>query len=93
MSQKSVEELIAELSAAMLSSKAGIQSDMENHAAYIKGWLSKLKNDKTLILSGSQGAQKAVDRILGVTFEKKEESETTSEVVSENVEETAGCLV
>lgn len=66
----SKEELIAELGASMLCGVAGIDNHtIENSAAYIQSWLNALKNDKTLIVSASQQAQKAVDYILNVKFE------------------------
>ncbi len=72
----SKEELIAELGSAFLAAKAGINQDIENKAAYLNSWLGHLKNDKKLIISASQAAQKATDRILGISFQKKEDAET-----------------
>lgn len=67
----SKEELVAEMCAAMLCGVAGIDnSTIDNSAAYIKGWMSKIKDDPKLILTASSQAQKASDYILGVTFEK-----------------------
>ena len=61
----SKEELTAELTAAFLCAVTGIQQKtIDNSAAYIKGWLSALKNDKTLILKAASQAQKAADYIL-----------------------------
>lgn len=74
-SQKySKEELIAQMSASMLSNKAGIltEESLENSAAYLKNWASKLKEDKKMIMSASQAAQKVYDYILGIKFENKE---------------------
>jgi antirestriction protein ArdC len=60
------EELIAELSAAYLCAEAGISpAVIDNEAAYIKGWLSKLKSEKRLIVIAAAKAQKAADYILG----------------------------
>lgn len=60
----SIEELIAELGSAYLSSFTGIlDKQIQNSVAYINGWLSKLKNDKRFILQASGQAQKAVDLI------------------------------
>ena len=62
----SFEELVAELGAAYLCAEAGIDnSTIENSAAYISGWLKKLRNDKTLIVRAASQAQKAADWILG----------------------------
>ena len=62
----SKEELTAEFTAAFLSAVTGIHSQtLTNSAAYIKGWLQALRNDKRLLLSAASQAQKAADYILG----------------------------
>ena len=74
------EELVAEMGASFLESLTGIfQSEVERNAAYIQGWISKLKHDKRFILSASSHAQKAVDFILNVKFEEKEAAEEKDE--------------
>jgi antirestriction protein ArdC len=61
----SKEELVAEFGAAFLCAHAGIETTINNSAAYIDGWLKKLRSDKKLaIIAASQG-QKAVDYITG----------------------------
>lgn len=61
----SQEELIAEMGAAFLCGEAGIENrTIDNSAAYIQGWLSKLKNDKRLLVFAAGAAQKACDFIL-----------------------------
>ena len=62
----SQEELIAEIAAAMLMNEVGIeiQETFENSASYIKSWLSKLRDDKKMIVTASSAAQKAADLIL-----------------------------
>lgn len=60
------EELIAEMGAAMLCGEAEISPTViENSAAYLKGWLSKLRDDKKLIVQAASQAQKAADYIRG----------------------------
>lgn len=62
----SKEELTAELGASMLCGETGIINEtIDNSASYVQSWLNALRNDKTLIISASQKAQKAVDYILG----------------------------
>ncbi len=70
----SEEELVAELGASFLCGIAGIDRDpiIENAAAYINGWLGKLKGDKQFIFKAAAEAQKAVDFIIGSTFEEVE---------------------
>jgi len=69
----SKEELIAEMSAAMLSGVAGIEVPIERHAGYVQHWLKVLKDDRKLIVSAAGKAQKASDLILGIKEEKKDD--------------------
>ena len=72
----SMEELIAELGAAYLNFFTGIlDKEIESSAAYISGWLEKLRNDKRFIIAASGRAQKAVDLILN-----RQEVESKDEV-------------
>lgn len=78
----SIEELIAELGSAYLSGYCGIiEKQIKSSAAYIEGWLGKLKNDKKFIVKASGMAQKAVDYILKVS--EPAESEEQTELVAE----------
>jgi antirestriction protein ArdC len=62
----SKEELIAEMTAAMLCGVAGIeQRILENSAAYVKTWIARLKSDSRLLVSAASQAQKAADSIQG----------------------------
>jgi antirestriction protein ArdC len=72
----SKEELCAELCAAYLCAQVGISNlQVEtNHAAYIQSWMKALKNDKTLLLSAAQKAQRAADCIAGVSLTAAQES-------------------
>jgi len=62
----SKEELIAEMTQAFLSGHCGIdtQKNQDLSASYIKGWLSKLKNNKRLVITAATQAQKSTDYIL-----------------------------
>ena len=62
------EELVAEIGASFLSAMTGIASPElgENTAAYIRGWLKALKDDKQMVIKAASQAQKAVDHILGI---------------------------
>lgn len=65
------EELVAEFTACFLAGEAGIVRTVENNsAAYLKHWASKLKEDKRIIVTAAQRAQKATDLILGRQFSK-----------------------
>jgi antirestriction protein ArdC len=62
----SKEELVAEMGAAMLCGIVGIDNKtIKNSAAYIQAWLSKLRDDKKLVVHAAAAAQKAADFILG----------------------------
>jgi antirestriction protein ArdC len=60
------EELVAEMSAAYLCAEAGISpAVIENQAAYVAGWLKKLRVDRKLVVHAAAQAQKAANYILG----------------------------
>jgi len=64
----SEEELVAEMGAAYLCGMSGtdlVAKTLENSAAYINHWRSKLSKDKRLIVRASCQAQKAADWIIG----------------------------
>lgn len=63
----SVEELIAEMGAAFLCGITGIENrTLDNSAAYIQSWMSKLRSEPKWLVEAGSAAQKAVDHILGV---------------------------
>jgi antirestriction protein ArdC len=65
-SDYSQEELVAEMTAAYLCAVSGIApATIENSAAYIQGWLKKLRDDKTVVVYAAAQAQKAADYVLG----------------------------
>ena len=63
----SKEELIAEIGAAALVNRAGLETakSFRNSAAYVQSWLQALKNDKRFIVSAAGKAEKAVALIVG----------------------------
>ena len=63
----SKEELVAEIGAASMLNLLGIETpeSFQNSAAYINGWLEKLKSDKRFIISAARQAEKAVAYIRG----------------------------
>ena len=61
----SLEELVAELSAAYLCAEAGISNAViANQAAYVAGWLKALRDNRKLLIHAAAQAQKAADYIL-----------------------------
>jgi antirestriction protein ArdC len=72
----SKEELVAEMTAAMLCGIARIeQKTLENSAAYLKTWIARLKSDSRLLVSAASQAQKAADFIQGKTAHQTVEAE------------------
>jgi antirestriction protein ArdC len=62
----SKEELTAEFGAAYLCAEAGISNAvLDNQAAYIAGWLARLRGDRKLLIHAAAQAQRAADYILG----------------------------
>jgi antirestriction protein ArdC len=73
----SQEELVAEMGAAMLCAQTGIgTATLGNSAAYVAGWLKRLREDRRLVVVAAAQAQRAVDRITGATFGAEGESES-----------------
>jgi antirestriction protein ArdC len=72
----SKEELVAEMGAAFLCAIAGVSNDNtdRNTTAYIQNWISQLQEDNRLIIQAAANAQRAVDAILGFSFENADES-------------------
>lgn len=61
------EELIAEIGSAFLMNRLNIESNRQNHLAYIQSWLQHLENNPDYILKAIQHAQKAADLIYPLT--------------------------
>jgi antirestriction protein ArdC len=72
----SKEELIAEMTAAMLCGIAGIEQEtLENSAAYLKTWIARLKSDSRLLVSAASQSQKAADFIQGKLVHREGEGQ------------------
>ncbi len=57
------EELVAELGAVLVCHRLQIVSNFENHAAYLSGWVSILKEEPRALFSVLSDARKAADLI------------------------------
>jgi antirestriction protein ArdC/DNA polymerase III epsilon subunit-like protein len=81
------EELIAEISVALVAARLGVEIDFGNVASYAKSWLGALKNDPQMIIKAAKQAQKAVDHMLGKQEEpaKVDEEGNPVEPVGEGV--------
>ena len=69
-------ELIAEISSSYFSAELGLRSsdyDLVDQSSYLEFWLSRLKNDPSLILKASAQASRVVDYIF--SFSRVEEPE------------------
>ena len=71
--QYAQEELVAEMTAAMVSGALGIDSTVETSAAYLDHWSTALGSDPKLIVRAAGQAQKAADLIRGITWEKADD--------------------
>lgn len=70
----SIEELVAELTAAFVCAHLGLSSQpREDHAQYIASWLKVLKADKRAIFTAASKAQQAADYLI-------QQSETAAEM-------------
>jgi len=58
------EELVAEFGAAMLCGMLDCTPDMEQSAAYLKGWANKCKEEPGMLISAANQAEKAVDFVM-----------------------------
>ncbi|MEX1098005.1 MAG: zincin-like metallopeptidase domain-containing protein [Planctomycetales bacterium] len=77
------EELVAEMGAAFLCGHAGIDNAViESSAAYIAGWLTRLRGDKRLVVHAAAAAQKAADYVLGRQFDSENEREDSSQLAA-----------
>lgn len=64
------EELVAELSTAFVNARFGIETEITNNAAYIKSWMTHLKNDNRFFVKASGMANKAANYIIEYSHEK-----------------------
>lgn len=71
----SKEELIAEMGASFLCAFTGINAQVfQNSVAYLQGWVSRFREDSTLILYAGNRAFKAATYILGLKAEASMEA-------------------
>lgn len=66
-----LEELVAEMTAAMLAAEAGISAEtLAGSASYIGSWIATLKGDPTMVSAAASAASAACDLVLGVTRDR-----------------------
>ncbi|MFZ4072539.1 MAG: zincin-like metallopeptidase domain-containing protein [Caulobacterales bacterium] len=62
-----LEELVADLASAFIGAQIGLPVDhIEDHAAYISGWLTALEDNASAFLTAAAKAQTAADYLLGL---------------------------
>lgn len=67
----SKEELVAEMGASFLCAFTGIKEQVfQSSVAYLQGWISRLREDKTMLLYAAARAFKAASFILGLKAEE-----------------------
>ena len=66
------EELTAELGAAYLCGISGISAQtIENSAAYLAGWMNRLRDDKRFFFEAAQKAQRAANFIQNISYQSE----------------------
>ncbi|MBQ0767625.1 MAG: hypothetical protein KBT62_14905 [Sulfitobacter litoralis] len=69
------EELVAELSSAILGAELGLPvGHLDNHASYIASWLKLLKKDDRAILTAAARAEEASNLLLSLGGYVQQES-------------------
>lgn len=77
------EELVAEIGASFLSGHAGFErAGGDESAAYIGGWMKRIKDEPKLVVQAAAQAQKAADLILGTQFDDDESARADSTLVA-----------
>jgi antirestriction protein ArdC len=71
----SQEELVAEMGAAYLLALCGIESQVDQNAAYIASWLRSLRNDRTMLYRAALEANKGTRLIAGRFLREQAEAE------------------
>ena len=77
------EELIAELSSAILGAELGLPvTHLDHHASYIASWLKILKSDERAILTAAAKAEEAATLLLELGEFQSTEGETDVDLAS-----------
>lgn len=66
------EELVAEIGSCFVCHGLGLSPDYPNHAAYLNGWLTALKNDKKYIFRAAAKAQAAANFLADFSTNKSD---------------------
>lgn len=66
------EELIAEMASCFVAAQVGISPEIDNSAAYLKGWIAALRGDSKLAIKAASAANKAAAFIMGIQAGKED---------------------
>lgn len=78
------EELKADFASCFMGNTLGLPSDIPNHASYLQGWLSKLRDDKREIFRAAAAAQRIADFCLAFHPEYGTAAEDVQEAPSKD---------
>lgn len=67
------EELVAEIGAAIMLQRLGLEPDMRRMAGYVQGWGRVIKGDPNMLIGAANRADKAVNMVLGIEQEQQQE--------------------
>lgn len=74
------EELVAEMTSAMVAGMVGIlPATVDNSAAYLQSWIKTLKGEPKLAIQAAANAQRAADLILSVTHDTAEQDTASTD--------------
>lgn len=69
------EELVAEIGAAIVLQRLGLEPDMQRMADYVRGWGRVIKDDPKMLVSAANRAEKAASMVLGDVAEARAEED------------------
>lgn len=65
------EELVAEIGAAIMMQRCGLEPQMQRMADYVRGWGTRIKDDPKMLIGAANRADKAVNLVLGLEQEQE----------------------
>ena len=79
-----LEELVAEMTAALLCNETGIgRETVQRSAAYLQAWCNTIKEEPRIVIQAAQKAQKALDLIMGTKPEEPDAEKENDEAEME----------
>ena len=84
------EELIAELGAFLVCTRLSIASKPENHASYLKSWITRLKEQPNFLLTAFSAAKNAANLIAPEEYDYSEAGSNQSKATKQPVSSSTG---